>query len=91
MHTGGKFDHFQVRQAVRYSREEIEKCLRGPESHQHSTTNAAAALPSTPDGYWNIGNLEIMSPEPSVAQPTGELAVRRLRRRRPLEFPKPPT
>ncbi|VDK21483.1 unnamed protein product [Taenia asiatica] len=81
----------QVRQAVRYSREEVEKCSRGPESHRHSTSNATAALPSTPDGYWNVGNLEIVSPEPGAVQPAGELAVRRPRRRRPLEFPKPPT
>ncbi|KAL5969831.1 hypothetical protein TSMEX_002444 [Taenia solium] len=81
----------QVRQVVRYSREEVEKCLRGPESHRHSTSNTTAALPSTPDGYWNVGNLEMVSPEPGVVQPAEELAVRRPRRRRPLEFPKPPT
>nr|CDS19262.1 hypothetical protein EgrG_000455800 [Echinococcus granulosus] len=81
----------QVRQTVRYSREDIEKCLRGPESHQHSIGNAAVALPSTPDGYWSVGNPDAVSPGPGVVQPAGELAVRRLRRRRPLEFPKPPT
>ncbi|KAL5107543.1 hypothetical protein TcWFU_003362 [Taenia crassiceps] len=84
-------DVTQIRQSGRYSQEEVEKCLHGPESNQHSTSNTAATLPSTPDGYWNVDNPNIMSTELGVARPTRELAVRRLRRRRPLGFPKPPT
>ena len=87
----------QYYKAAGYSSAEIETRLRESRRHRHVEQNAnsagakgnAVAPPSTPEGFWSISNLNSQSGQGDTQQPE-ETLVRRLRRRRPLELPKPP-
>uniref|UniRef100_A0A5K3FY75 PHD-type domain-containing protein n=2 Tax=Mesocestoides corti TaxID=53468 RepID=A0A5K3FY75_MESCO len=88
-------------QAAGYSAEEISKRVQESGKHRHPASPPGydgGNLPSsTPEGFWNLGEITASAnvgaeneATKSTADHTDQQGIRRLRRRRPLDFPKPP-